>query len=101
MSDLTQIGFDYAALPVDAALQSADIEYLEYCATNIEIGGRITIEGIFRMGKSLNEARSKFGENDKAFGQWRKGRLPWLEYQTALNFMRVHSKFGDENLLYK
>lgn len=96
MNDMTK--FNYSLLPTN--FQQEDIEYLEHCATDIEVGGRIAIEGIMRIGKRLNDARSKFGENDKAFGQWRKGRLPWLEYQTALNFMRVHSKFGKENLLY-
>lgn len=90
--------FDYSE--ISANLQSGDVEYLEQCAVDIEIGGRITVEGIMRIGKRLNDARGKFGDNDKAFGQWRKGRLPWLEYQTALNFMRVYSKFGAENLPY-
>lgn len=95
MNDMTK--FNYSLLPTN--FQQADIEYLEQCAVDVEIGGRITIEGIFRMGKRLNEARSKFGENDKAFGQWRKGRLPWLETDTAVRFMQVERKFSSENLL--
>lgn len=97
MSELIQTGFDYAALPV--SFDKPDVDYLEHCAIDVEIGARITTEGVIRVGKALNNARSKFGDNDKAFGQWRKGRFPWLDPDKALACQQADRKFGDENLL--
>lgn len=98
MNDMMQTGFDYAALPV--SLQKADIEYLEHCAFDVELGAKITSEGVLRMGKALNKAKERFGENDKAFGQWKKGRFPWLSPEKALVCQNADQRFGAENLLH-
>jgi len=97
MNDMIQTGFDYAALPV--SLVKSDIEYLEHCAFEVELGAKITSEGVLRMGKALNLARAKFGDNDKAFGRWRNGRFPWLDPQKALVCQQAHQRFGSESLL--
>lgn len=86
--------FDYSVF----ILEPSQVTFLEDCASGIESGLKVTVEGILEIGKALTAARDLFGDNDKAFGQWRKGRLPWLEVQTATNFMRVYWKFGSENL---
>lgn len=67
---------------------------LEACASRIEAGAKLTGEGILQIGAALNEARAEFGDNDRAFGQWRKARLPWLEERTALRFQQVAERFG-------
>lgn len=71
---------------------------LENCATRIEAGARTTIDGIMQAGKALSEARQLFGENDKAYGQWREKRLPWMKNDTASRWLGVWNKFG-QNLL--
>ena len=45
------------------------------------------------IGKALSAAREVFGKDDKAFGKWRQGRLPWLEIRSALRFIQVYEKF--------
>jgi len=67
---------------------------LEACASRIEAGAKLTGEGILQIGAALNEARVEFGDNDSAFGQWRKARLPWLEARTALGFQQIAARFG-------
>ena len=69
-------------------------DVLESCARRVEGGVRTTVEGILIAGEALAQARAQFGENDKGFGRWRQGRLPWLNEQTARNFMNVWRRFG-------
>lgn len=78
--------------------QLQDPHLLEVCAMEIERGAKKTLEGVAWAGKALAEARKIFGENDKAFGQWREKRLPWLKQDTARNWINVWTEFG-ENLL--
>lgn len=85
------MNFDYALFPF--SISQEDIVFLEDCAKGVEAGAKITIEGIFEIGSALLAARARFGEDDRAFGQWRRGRLPWLEQHTAANFMAVASRF--------
>ena len=35
--------------------------------------------------------------SDEHFGRWRAARLPWLLRDMATNFIRVYSKFGEQN----
>ena len=46
-------------------------------------GGNDNIKGFF-----------KFGQDDKAFGKWRQGRLPFLKGGSSLRFMQVYEKFS-------
>lgn len=90
MNDLTPTHADYSALGIPQETAAR----LEDCASRIEAGAKLTGEGILQIGAALNEARAEFGDNDRAFGQWRKARLPWLEPDTALNFQRVAERFS-------
>ena len=36
----------------------------------------------------------KFGQDDKAFGKWRQGRLSWLSSDASKRFLRVHNHFS-------
>jgi len=97
--------FDYSPFVVSCGLTVADTAFLEECAQGIEAGARITVDGIFEIGRALLAARERLGGNDKAFGQWREQRLPWLRSDTALRFMQVSGRFsatalcGSRNLL--
>jgi hypothetical protein len=71
---------------------------LELLAVEIESAVQITIDSIFRVGHALNEVRTEFGKNDKAFGQWRQQRLPWLSRANALRFMQVDRRLRDKLL---
>jgi hypothetical protein len=77
-----------------------DVSFLEGCAKDVESGVKVTVKGIFKIGRALVTARDFFKGNDKAFGKWRQGRLPWLQAGTALNFIRAYEKFGSEFLPY-
>lgn len=90
--------FDYSTLSPEFSSPDV-IQSLENRAVAIEAHAKTTVGSILAMGRELNAARQVFGENDKAFGQWREGRLPWLQSRTALNFMQVDSRFGDQDLL--
>lgn len=92
------LSFDYSALVLSAGLNSDDTAFLEDCAVGVECGLKLTVEGIFEVGRALCAARDKFGGNDKAFGQWRKSRLPWLKYETSQNFIHVWDRFSTTNL---
>lgn len=93
MNQLT--AFDYGALPSD------QVSFLEDCARGVEAGVKITVEGIMEIGKCLVAARDSFGGNDKAFGQWRQGRLPWLTINNASRFIQVYEKFSSSDLLHQ
>lgn len=58
-----------------------------------------TVDGILEIGRALCAARDRLNGSDKLFGQWRKGRLPWLTRQTTNNFMNVFDKFGSGSFL--
>lgn len=88
--------FDYSAISVSGD----DAAFLERCAKDVESGVKVTVKGIFKIGRALVTARDFFKGNDKAFGKWRQGRLPWLQAKTALNFIRVYEKFGSDFLPY-
>lgn len=88
--------FDYSHF----SLEPVQVDFLETCAQGVEAGVKITVEGILEIGSALSAAR-KVLVSDKDFGRWRQGRLPWLQKQIAMNFMRVYERFGSENLQYK
>ena len=54
-----------------------------------EGGARQTTEGVMRIGLALSLARKEHGEDDKAFGQWCKEKLPWLNQRMAHRFRTV------------
>lgn len=85
--------FDYSSL----SLESSQVSLLEDCAVGVEAGSKLTVQGIMEIGKALTAAKEVFGGNDKAFGKWRQGRLPWLGRFSVFNFIRVYNKF--HNLL--
>ena len=84
------VNFDYSAL----TLEPSQVTFLEDCASGVESGAKLTVQGIMEIGKALSAAREVFGQDDKAFGKWRQGRLPWLERTASFRFMNVYSKFG-------
>jgi hypothetical protein len=69
---------------------------LETLAVRIEALARVAVDGVVQTGNALNEARNHFGENDKAFGQWRESRLSWLHPRTALNYMQSAERYEDK-----
>lgn len=85
MNDLTQMGFDYAALPVDAALNARD------AAERIKLRLKRTLEDIIEIGRELTAVKDELPH-----GHF----LPWIaaEFEmsedTATNFMNVCSRFG-------
>lgn len=81
--------FNYSGFDFD----QSQIVLLEDCANGVEAGAKFTVQGIMEIGKALSAAREVFGQNDKAFGKWRQGRLPWLETRSALRFIQVYEKF--------
>ena len=87
MSELIQIGFDYAALPVDAALTA------RAAAERIKLRLKRTVEDIIEIGRELTAVKDELPH-----GQF----LPWIaaEFEmserTAYNFMDVAGKFGDK-----
>lgn len=91
MSDLIQTGFDYAALPVDAALTA------RAAAERIKLRLKRTVEDIIEIGRELTAVKA-----DLPHGQF----LPWIaaEFemtaQTAQNFIRVCERFGEQKQNY-
>lgn len=85
MSELTQVGFDYAALPVDAALTA------RAAAERIKLRLKRTVEDIIEIGRELTAVKEELPH-----GQF----LPWIaaEFEmtkdTAQNFMSVFDRFG-------
>lgn len=85
MSELIQTGFDYAALPVDAALNA------RAAAERIKLRLKRTVEDIIEIGRELTTVKSELPH-----GQF----LPWIaaEFEmtkdTAQNFMSVFDRFG-------
>ena len=98
MSKTPSVSFDYSMLVLSAGLNSDDTAFLEDCALGVEAGLKITSEGILEIGRALCAARDRFKGNDKAFGQWRQARLPFLTSDTSKRFIQVFDKFGT-NLL--
>ena len=92
------VSFDYSALVLSAGLNSEDTAFLEDCAVGVECGLKLTVEGIFEVGRALCAARDIFKGNDKAFGHWRHSRLPWLKNGTSQNFIQVWDRFSTTNL---
>lgn len=95
MSESKMGVFDYSELSVSGD----DAAFLECCARGVESGLKVTVDGILEIGRALCAARDKLNGNDILFGQWRKGRLPWLRRHTANNFMNVFDKFGGGSFL--
>ena len=87
MSDLIQMGFDYAVLPVDVALKA------QLAANSIKLRLKRTVEDIIEIGRELTAVKDELPH-----GQF----LPWIaaEFEmserTAYNFMDVAGKFGDK-----
>ncbi|KFB66653.1 DUF3102 domain-containing protein [Candidatus Accumulibacter vicinus] len=90
MSELTQVGFDYAALPVDAALTA------RAAAERIKLRLKRTVEDIIEIGRELAAVKEELPH-----GQF----LPWIaaefemSRQTADNFEAVYKRFGNGKLL--
>ena len=84
------LSFDYSAFDFD----ESQIVLLEDCASGVESGAKLTVQGIMEIGKALSAAREVFGQDDKAFGKWRQGRLPWLSSDASKRFLRVHNRFS-------
>ena len=82
--------FDYSAFN----LESSQVTFLEDCASGVEAGAKLTVQGIMEIGKALSAAREVFGGDDKAFGKWRQGRLPWLSKDSSERFLSVHNRFS-------
>jgi outer membrane murein-binding lipoprotein Lpp len=89
MSALTQTGFDYAALPIDAALTA------RAAAERIKLRLKRTVEDIIEIGRELTAAKEQLPH-----GQF----LPWIaaefemSQQTANNFTAVYERFGNGKL---
>ena len=98
MSKTPAVSFDYSSLIFSVGLNSEDTAFLEDCAHGVECGLKITSDGILEIGRALCAARDRFKGNDKAFGQWRQARLPFLTSDTSKRFIQVFDKFGT-NLL--
>ncbi len=85
MSGMTQVGFDYAALPVDSALTA------RAAAERIKLRLKRTVEDIIEIGRELKAVKEELPH-----GQF----LPWIaaEFEmtkdTAQNFMSVFDRFG-------
>ena len=98
MSKTPAVSFDYSSLIFSVGLNSEDTAFLEDCAHGVECGLKITSEGILEIGRALCAARDRFKGNDKAFGQWRESRLPFLTSHSSTRFIQVFDRFG-ANLL--
>ena len=87
MNDMMQTGFDYATLPVDAALNA------RAAAERIKLRLKRTVEDIIEIGRELTAVK-----NDLPHGQF----LPWISTEfemsedTAQNFLRVYERFGQK-----
>lgn len=85
MSAMTQTGFDYAALPVDAALNA------RAAAERIKLRLKRTVEDIIEIGRELTAVKAELPHGNF---------LPWIaaEFEmtkdTAQNFMSVFDRFG-------
>lgn len=85
MSALIQTGFDYAALPVDAALNA------RAAAERIKLRLKRTVEDIIEIGRELTAVKAELPHGEF---------LPWIaaefemDKRTAFNFMSVHERFG-------
>lgn len=90
MNDLTQTGFDYAALPVDAALNA------RAAAERIKLRLKRTVEDIIEIGRELTAVKAELPH-----GQF----LPWIaaefemSKETAQNFLSVFERFGGKNVI--
>lgn len=89
MSELTQTGFDYAALPVDAALNA------RAAAERIKLRLKRTVEDIIEIGRELTAVKAELPHGEF---------LPWIaaefemSQQTANNFTSVYERFGNGKL---
>lgn len=89
MNDMIQSGFDYAMLPVDAALNA------RAAAERIKLRLKRTVEDIIEIGRELTAVKA-----DLPHGHF----LPWIaaefemSQQTANNFTSVYERFGNGKL---
>lgn len=95
MNDMIQSGFDYAMLPVDAALNA------RAAAERIKLRLKRTVEDIIEIGRELTAVKA-----DLPHGHF----LPWIaaefemSHVTATQFMNVSERFGGQilnNLTFK
>lgn len=90
MNDLIQSSFDYAALPVDAALNA------RAAAERIKLRLKRTVEDIIEIGRELTAVKEELPH-----GQF----LPWIaaefemSKETAQNFLSVYERFGGKNVI--
>ncbi len=88
MTELTHISlFNYNSLPSREAQELRDSAY--------EVRGLIkrTIQDIMIIGARLMRAKEMLGSHED-FSAWLQLEFK-MTYQTAMNFMRVHERFGD------
>ncbi len=90
MSDMTQTGFDYGALPVELAVKS------RAAAERIKLRLKRTVEDIIEIGRELAAIKAELPH-----GKF----LPWIaaefemSRETSDNFMSVYKRFGDGKLV--
>lgn len=89
MSDLIQTGFDYAALPVDTALNA------RAAAERIKLRLKRTVEDIIEIGRELTAVKPSL---EGVFDAWFE-KETGLERHMSYKFMQVYEKFGMVNNL--
>ena len=87
MSAMTQTGFDYAALPVDAALNA------RAAAERIKLRLKRTVEDIIEIGRELTAVKAELPHG--AFVVWILSEFE-MSVDTAQNFLRVYERFGEK-----
>lgn len=90
MSELTQVGFDYAALPVDSA------DRLQTIKRDIAI---IDTLACVQIGQKLKEAQAELnmrGKSGSGFQEWVESETPYA-LTAAYEMIRIATRFGGEN----
>ncbi len=85
MSAMTQTGFDYAALPVDAALNA------RAAAERIKLRLKRTVEDIIEIGRELTAVKPSL---EGRFDAWFESETG-LERTAAYRFVGAFEKFGN------
>ena len=67
---------------------------LEEIVIKIEARGKSVVENIIDVGRLLCEARELLPAN-KAFGEWREDRLPWMDTKLANRWMNAYRNGGE------
>lgn len=86
-TDMAQMAlFDYSVLDDDTR------SFVEARTTEIKVLVKRSGEDIVTIGQKLAEVKGRLGHGH--FGDWLEAEFGWSQY-TAINFMRVWSKFGN------